>query len=96
MGWKWRLGWRKERFEWEKVLLNQLTNEISLVQLHRNYHDCWKWKYEEDGQYSIEFAYAMLHNSRNFEECPILEFFWAVKAPPNTQNLVRSQQGIIW
>ena len=55
--WRWELQWRREFFDWERVLFTNLLQDLNRVKLHANVKDAWRWLPCSDGEYSVSTAY---------------------------------------
>ena len=55
--WRWVFQWRREFFDWERVLLTNLLQDLNRVKLHVNVKDAWRWLPGSDGGYSVSTAY---------------------------------------
>jgi len=42
--WEWKLQWRKDWFEWEKVQISNLMYELGEYTLGKGKEDEWEWK----------------------------------------------------
>ena len=58
----WKLGWCRERFEWEKQLEEQLLNMISKVQWNMEGQDRPVWVGDDKYEYTIKSGYSILNN----------------------------------
>jgi len=57
----WNLDWRRERFEWEKLLEAQLLATISRVQWTTKGNDRLIWVGNDQQKYSIKSGYGVLN-----------------------------------
>jgi len=58
--WRWRLTWRRARFEWESSLEADLFTLLSGALMRRNYVNVQVWWKEEPGLFSVNSAYECL------------------------------------
>jgi hypothetical protein len=68
--WNWVFSWRRELFQWEKELVNQLClclGQVSLVPEE----DVWRWVPDPEGSFSVKSTYLYLENS--FRSSEVLE-----------------------
>ena len=83
---RWRFGWRRELFEWEKdlgyELLAHLEGRVTGVM-----PDMWVWKPGEEDIFSVKSCYTILQNlfygegTLNDVEKVIFREIWRSKAP---------------
>jgi len=62
---KWKLSWRRELFEWEKELQQQLHSILSTTQWNKNGLDVWVWGLNDRLGYTVRFGYALLEREGN-------------------------------
>jgi hypothetical protein len=60
-GWRWNFEWRRELFVWEGDLFHNLIERLEGVILGDS-PDCWVWKPEEGGGFSVKSSYIILQN----------------------------------
>jgi hypothetical protein len=60
-GWQWDLKWRREFFEWERVVFQDLLSVIEGFQ-QSNLQDCWRWKADPTLGFTARSAYQYLIN----------------------------------
>jgi len=61
----WNLLWRRDLFEWEKDLQQQLLLILNTAQWKRYGLDEWVWRKEEGKGYTVRFGYALRENIDN-------------------------------
>jgi hypothetical protein len=82
----WNLSWRRRLFQWEEESVSHLLASLENVVLSVD-DDCWGWKLEVDGVFSVKSTYEFL--SRSFGdpstlspmELKILANIWVSPAP---------------
>jgi hypothetical protein len=52
----WNLSWRRRLFQWEEECVSQLLASLENVSLTSE-DDCWGWKLEVDGVFSVKSTY---------------------------------------
>ncbi|XP_057794182.1 uncharacterized protein LOC131010599 [Salvia miltiorrhiza] len=62
--WLWELKWRRELFEWEKGLLDDLISVISDGAPRAGMSDEWKWKATKSAKFTTNSAYHVIAASR--------------------------------
>ena len=55
--WKWNLEWRRDFFEWELPLVDNLLKELEKSQLKQGIKDFLSWKYDSDNGFTVKEAY---------------------------------------
>lgn len=68
---KWKLRWRRDRFEWEKLLEEQMLNCISGVQWRYGSPDGWVWQKDDDQQHKVKTGYMILNGNNQAESMDI-------------------------
>lgn len=58
--WLWQITWRREGFEWEKELIQQLLHLFDTFRIHKVIADSWLWKASPCGSYTSKSAYLLL------------------------------------
>jgi len=81
--WRWRLGWRRARFEWESVLEAKLTIHISTTMLSKEEKDIQVWGNDEKGCFTINAAYEYLAKHERGSRLDVYETLWKSKAFPS-------------
>ena len=80
--WKWNLTWRRPLFDNEVVSAVRFMGEISQIVIQQHTADCWMWKPEPNGHYSIRSAYNLLQGDSAEENLDgALEDLWKLKIP---------------
>jgi len=80
--WKWRLEWRRDRFEWESELEANLFEHIVRADVKKTKNDIRVWGTEELETYSVNVAYKNLSNGTREAYHASFEFIWKAKAFP--------------
>ncbi|XP_068466293.1 uncharacterized protein [Phaseolus vulgaris] len=80
--WKWRLEWRRDRFEWESELEANLLEYLVRADVKRTKNDIRVWGTEELETYSINVAYKNLSNGTGGTYHATFESLWKAKAFP--------------
>nr|KYP35451.1 hypothetical protein KK1_043519 [Cajanus cajan] len=58
--WVWHLRWRRNRFEWEIPLEQQLLRQINSRIFNSSQCDSWSWVAESSGMFSVKSAYQII------------------------------------
>jgi len=58
--WCWRLRWRRERFEWEFTLVEELDLLVASTVVLKEEKDVKVWRNEEKGCFSVNSTYECL------------------------------------
>jgi len=77
------MGWRRERFEWGKLLEEQLLNLISSVQWSTEGCDKMVWLGNEKQEYSVKVGYSMLNLEDQMLSLEVFEMLWNLKVVPS-------------
>jgi len=81
--WRWRLGWRRARFEWESLQEAKLTIHISTTNLSKEDKDVQVWGNDETGCYFVNSAYECLAKHGRGPRLDVYEILWKAKAFPS-------------
>ena len=81
--WRWRLEWRRDRFEWETELEENLLDYILRANVNKNISDIRVWGEEELDKYSVNIAYNHLAKRPGATHHYAFEYLWKAKAFPN-------------
>jgi len=81
--WRWRLEWRRDRFEWETELEGNLLDYILRANVNKNISDIRVWGEEELEKYSVNIAYNHLAKRPGATHHYAFEYLWKAKAFPN-------------
>jgi len=65
--WEWDIGWRREWFVWEMLLVELDMLELTKFKPKLNGDDGWKWNGEKLETYSLKSTYMILYNSTGCE-----------------------------
>ncbi|XP_057811882.1 uncharacterized protein LOC131026130 [Salvia miltiorrhiza] len=84
--WLWELKWRRELFDWEKGLLDDLIRCISVGSPCSGMSDEWRWKASKNGKFTTNSAYQIIAASRgdshsNQLSHEVLAKVWDAPAP---------------
>lgn len=79
--WRWKLEWRREWFEWEKVLLTSFMQVLLSVSLRRDRKDGWTWNNNPTVPYSVKEAYGCLLLGQDPPEADVFNFLWSKWIP---------------
>jgi len=85
--WNWELGWRRNLFEWEKLQVGQLIEEIRGLSIVPDIDDSWVWRDGTSTKCSVKSAYSVLKGHSEAELSKLYNFFWSIKALPAAQVL---------
>lgn len=58
--WEWKWQWRRQLFDREKLLINNLKELIANYQLKESETDSWRWRQSRSGTYITKEVYDML------------------------------------
>ena len=81
--WRWRLEWRRDKFEWESELEANLLECILRANINKNISDIPVWGEEELENYSVNIAYNHLAKRPRATHHSAFEYLWQAKAFPN-------------
>jgi len=81
-GWHWRLKWRRERFEWESILEEELLTIFSRGVLYKDSNDYIAWRGDSKGFFFVRSTYALLANQGNISKNGVFSLLWKTKALP--------------
>ncbi|XP_068484993.1 uncharacterized protein [Phaseolus vulgaris] len=81
--WRWRMRWKRDRFEWESSLERDLIALLSGVTLKKNVQDIQVWGKEVPGLFSVNSAYECLAKHDRGNQSEVYKLLWKVKAFPN-------------
>jgi len=79
----WNLNWRRERFEWEKYLKEQMKTMISNVNWNVNGQDRLVWAGDENQEYTFKFGYSILNSEDLMQTSEIFQLLWSTKITPS-------------
>jgi len=83
--WRWRLSWRRDKFEWEGNMENELISSLSLGRLYQDAQDYLFWKEDSKGMFSVKSAYSLLAQHQTHEVMDnVFGLLWQSKATPKT------------
>jgi len=63
LGWEWKLGWRRDWFEWEKPNVEALFRLLQQFELEGQGDDNWVWKGIKESNYSVKDAYSKIRGN---------------------------------
>jgi len=81
-GWQWRLNWRRDRFEWELGLEEELMEHIYKGVMNKESKDHIVWGWDITGVFSVKSAYARLVNQTIVPKDGVFSSLWKAKALP--------------
>lgn len=84
--WHWNLSWRRDLFQWEVPLLEELIECLKEVNLAQNRKDQPWWKYDNKGIYSVKSFTKVI-----WDQSPPVENVrrtWLGLAPPKAELLI--------
>nr|KYP43043.1 hypothetical protein KK1_035538 [Cajanus cajan]KYP43494.1 hypothetical protein KK1_035061 [Cajanus cajan] len=77
----WNWSWRRNLFQWEGELLQQLKADIDFLHLQLGVNDHWVWSALKGGEYSVRSAYNVIVNKDIFGEFPLYNYLWSKFLP---------------
>ena len=86
--WKWRLGWRRDRFEWESELEGHFFEYLVRADVKKNTDDIRVWGSEELEKYTVNVAYKNLSNGTGGTNHAAFESLWKAKAFPSVLSTI--------
>ena len=81
-GWHWNLNWRRERFHWESILEDELSEVLSRGVMHKDAKDFISWNGDPKGLFSVKSAYGLLANQGTRPSNDVFRTLWKTKAFP--------------
>ncbi|XP_020211099.1 uncharacterized protein LOC109795944 [Cajanus cajan] len=84
--WVWQLQWRRERFEWEIQLEQQLMQQLLECSPRAEQVDSWWWLGEPSGTYTVRSAYSAITSEvvvGSNNGAP--NIIWSIPAPPKVK-----------
>jgi len=79
----WNLGWRRERFEWEKHLEAQLMETISSVKWIMEGNDRLKWVDNDQQEYFVKSGYRVLNKEELMQMSEEFQVLWSLIITPS-------------
>lgn len=87
--WLWQITWRREGFEWEKELIQQLLHLFDTFRIHKVIADSWLWKASPCGSYTSKSTYLLYLGGSNFQVVnDIFSLAWQLKIPRKVSFLL--------
>ncbi|GKV31852.1 hypothetical protein SLEP1_g40514 [Rubroshorea leprosula] len=76
----WRFQWRRSTRAWEEEKIQQLIGTINHIKLVQNVKDTWRWRPDNEGNYTTRSAYKQLAKK---EESTLMEYknIWSAQVP---------------
>jgi len=81
--WRWRVQWRRDRFEWEAEMEENLMECIERASLERETTDIQVWGVEAAEKFTVNSAYECLAKQTRGTQQASFELVWKAKAFPN-------------
>jgi len=81
--WKWTFTWRRSRFEWESLLVSELENHTSSVNVRKDVKDTQVWRSDESDYFSVRSTYECLVKPERGPQKEAFIQLWKVKTFPN-------------
>lgn len=85
--WQWEFRWRRNIFNREESLVEELRQQVDSVTLSEGVADKWIWSKEEGGIYSVKSAYVCLLGELGDLADGVFQKLWSVRAPSNAISL---------
>jgi len=79
----WNLSWRREKFEWEKHLEEQMLAMISNVKWDVRKEDKLVWVGEDHQDYTVKSGYSILNGESLLQTSKILKLVWSLNVAPS-------------
>ena len=79
----WNLGWRRERFEWENHLEEQLLEIISSVKWYMEGNDRLMWVDNNQQEYFVKAGYRVLNKEELMQISGEFQLLWSLKITPS-------------
>jgi len=79
----WNLSWRRERFEWEKHLEEQMLTLISNVKWDVRREDRLVWVGEVTQEYTVRFGYNILIGESFMQSLVSFKLLWSLSVAPS-------------
>ncbi|XP_057719827.1 uncharacterized protein LOC130934259 [Arachis stenosperma] len=89
--WIWNFQWRRQLFQWELDLVNQLLDELRLVRLAYDRQDKIVWKYDKQGIFTTNSFVQVMQADMVPEEISSYTFtstIWKGLVPPRVEVFV--------
>jgi hypothetical protein len=86
IGWEWNFEWRRQFFQWEQPLYQELRHFIAHFQ-PTHHEDMWQWRENKEDGFTVKSCYDLLHRtSRHTTDIGPLKKFvftnvWKCAAP---------------
>ena len=81
--WVWQLAWRRQFFEWEKSLADQLSQFLLKARVASGEVDSWIWKEGGTQSFLLNSAYNLVRKDSEVNSSPIFGKLWSCKAVPS-------------
>jgi len=78
--WVWQLAWRRSSFDWEKPLVDQLSQVLLEAGLVQGVADSWVWKVGGIHMFSVNSVYNHVRKDCEVVSSPIFSKLWGCKA----------------
>jgi len=78
--WRWSLRWRRERFEWESMLEEELFR-------NREVKDIQVWGSDDSGLFLVKSAYGVLASHARGRHNDLFTCLWKIKTLPNVVTM---------
>jgi len=79
----WNLSWRRERFEWEKRLEEQMLALISNVKWDVRREDRLVWVDKDYQDYTVKSGYSILNGESLMQTLEIFKLVWSLNVAPS-------------
>ena len=80
---RWKLRWKRDRFEWEIPFETDLRIHISRVSVIKDENDRQVWKRGESGRFTVRSAYECIEEIGRGPQISGFGYLWKIKAFPN-------------
>jgi len=81
-GWQWNLKWRRERFQWELGLEEELLTVLDKEVLYKDVKDLITWRGDSKGIFIVKSTYSLLTNQDTGPSSDVFSLLWKTKAVP--------------
>ncbi|GKV40760.1 hypothetical protein SLEP1_g48363 [Rubroshorea leprosula] len=85
--WEWHIEWRRGRLGHEQSEEQELWEVLRSIQIKEGVADCWKWKYDVEGEYQVKQAYDFLATPECILETQFSQWIWCRLVPSKVEEV---------